>query len=71
MTIDDGCEGGWTYDAYEYLMSHNAYLEEDYPYTASDGTCSYEKAKASDVTLSTYVCIHPQTPPAMKIAVAL
>lgn len=70
VTVDDGCQGGWTYDAYEYLMSHNAYLEEDYPYTASDGTCSYEKAKASDVTLSTYVCIHPQTPPAMKIAVA-
>jgi len=46
-----------TYDAYTYLISHKAYLESDYPYTATNGTCSYDASKASDLTLSTYVCV--------------
>ena len=70
VTVDDGCNGGMTYDAYTYLMSHNAYLEADWPYTATDGTCTYKKSEASSVTLSTYVCVDPQTPAQMKIAVA-
>ena len=70
VTTDNGCGGGMTYDAYTYLMDHNSYLESDYAYTATDGTCSYSKSKASDVTLSSYVCVQPQTPAGMKVAVA-
>ena len=70
VTVDDGCGGGMTYDAYTYLIDHYAYLEADYPYTATDGTCNYNEADASKVTLSTYVCVDPQTPAAMKVAVA-
>ena len=51
-------------------MDHNSYLESDYAYTATDGTCSYSQSKASDVTLSSYVCVQPQTPAGMKVAVA-
>ncbi len=70
VTVDDGCNGGMTYDAYTYLMSANAYLEKDWAYTAKDGVCHYKASKASDITLSTYVCVQPQTPAAMKVAVA-
>ena len=70
VTVDDGCGGGMTYDAYTYLMSANAYLEADWPYTATDGTCTYKKSEASDITLSSYVCVDPQTPAGMKVAVA-
>ena len=69
VTVDDGCNGGMTYDAYTYLMDHNAYLEADWAYTATDGTCTYDKADASDLTLSTYVCVD-DNPDAMKVAVA-
>ena len=70
VTVDDGCGGGMTYDAYTYLMDHYAYLEADYKYTATDGNCKYDESKASSVTLDTYVCVQPQTPDAMKVAVA-
>jgi len=70
VTVDQGCNGGMTYDAYTYLMSAHAYLEADWPYTAADGTCTYDASKASSVTLATYVCVEPQTPAAMKVAVA-
>lgn len=70
VTVDNGCGGGMTYDAYTYLISHKAYLEDDYPYTATDGTCTYDESKASDISLSSYVCVEPQTPEGMKPAVA-
>ena len=70
VTVDDGCNGGMTYDAYTYLLDHFAYLEADWPYTATDGTCTYKESEASSVSLSTYVCVEPQTPAAMKVAVA-
>ena len=70
VTVDEGCNGGMTYDAYTYLTDHNAYLEADWPYTATDGTCTYEESAASDLTLSTYVCVYPQAPAGMLPAVA-
>ena len=42
VTVDDGCNGGMTYDAYTYLTSHWAYLEDDWAYTATDQTCTYD-----------------------------
>ena len=69
-TVDAGCGGGMTYNAYTYLCDHKAYLEKDYPYTATDTACTYEESKASDITLSTYVCVYPQSPAGMRPAVA-
>lgn len=54
---DAGCNGGWTYDAYSYLTDHYAMAEADYPYTATDGTCSYDASNATDVTLSSWAYI--------------
>lgn len=73
VTVDDGCNGGMTYDAYTYLTDHYAYLEDDWPYTATDATCTYDASEAessSGIMLSTYVCVYPQSPEGMKPAVA-
>jgi len=70
VTVDYGCGGGMTYDAYTYYMSAKAYLEADWPYKAVNQSCTYEESEASDVSLSGYTCVEPQTPDAMKEAVA-
>ena len=38
---NNGCNGGWYFWAYDYLMGENAKLakESDYPYTARDQSC--------------------------------
>jgi len=33
-------------NAFTYLETHGAELESDYPYTAADGTCAWNKSKA-------------------------
>jgi len=41
-----GCGGGWTYWAFEYLMTAGGQESEaDYPYTAQDGTCKFDASK--------------------------
>jgi len=71
VTADNGCGGGMTYDSYTYYMSHKAYLDADWPYTATDDAeCTYKESEAADISLSTYVCVQPQTPAGMKPAVA-
>jgi len=47
--VDQGCNGGLPYDALEYVAKNGIETEGDYPYTGQDGTCQYEKAKATDV----------------------
>jgi len=45
-TQDAGCEGGDPPTAYAYIMSAGGLEKEsDYPYSASDGTCSFDKSK--------------------------
>jgi len=46
---DEGCNGGWPYLAVEYAAKNGLELESDYPYTAEDGDCKYNKAKATKV----------------------
>jgi hypothetical protein len=71
VTVDEGCNGGMTYDAYTYLIDHNAYTEDTWAYTAMDSKCTYDMSEASGIHLETYVCVEPQTPAGMKAAVAL
>jgi len=40
---DLGCNGGNPSSAYSYLESNGLEKESDYPYTATDGTCAYNK----------------------------
>jgi len=46
---DEGCNGGWPYLAVEYAAKNGLEQESDYPYTAEDGDCKYNKAKATKV----------------------
>jgi len=56
-TLDDGCDGGWPYDAYKYLMTAGGQdTEASYPYTGVDGTCKFKKADiAASLTSWKYV----------------
>jgi cathepsin L len=42
---NDGCDGGWPYQAFTYIKQTGIETEGDYPYTAEDGTCVYKKSK--------------------------
>ena len=59
----DGCEGGWYNEAWDYLLEtqHLATLAQ-YPYTGTDGTCSYRRytnALQGKVRLTGYVEVSP------------
>jgi len=44
---DEGCNGGDTPTAYEYVMAAGGMeTESDYPYTGSDDKCAFQKQKA-------------------------
>ena len=43
--LNGGCNGGWYYWAYQYAREYGFEHEADYPYTAKDGTCSYDASK--------------------------
>jgi cathepsin L len=50
-----GCDGGDEYLAYDYVIANQGGLfmtEDDYPYTAVDGTCKFDKTKGVAQVLS-------------------
>jgi len=56
-----GCSGGWTYWAFEYLLTAGGQESEaNYPYTAVNGNCAFEAnkidAKLSNFTFATTPC---------------
>jgi len=49
-----GCGGGWTYWAFEYLLTAGGQeLESDYPYTAVNGNCAFDQSKIA-ATIANY-----------------
>ena len=42
--VDQGCNGGLMDNAFKYIESNPLQLESAYPYTGTDGSCSYIKA---------------------------
>jgi len=42
---NEGCDGGWPYLAVQYATSNGLELESEYPYTAEDGKCKYQKSQ--------------------------
>jgi cathepsin F len=44
-TTDSGCDGGWPYNAFQYVISAGGMdSESSYPYTGQDGTCQFNPA---------------------------
>jgi C1A family cysteine protease len=44
-TSDSGCDGGWPYNAFQYVISAGGMdSESSYPYTAEDGSCQFNPA---------------------------
>ena len=48
-------------DAFEYLKTKYAVLEEDYPYTAANGKCKYSKKVNTDVLVLDYTTVQPNS----------
>lgn len=54
-----GCEGGNYFFAFSYLKTNGSESEKDYPYTAADGTCSYDAAKVANHHVDSYNFVTP------------
>jgi len=54
---DQGCNGGYPYGAFEYIISAGGQeTEAAYPYTAQDGTCQFNAASIKD-TISNWAYV--------------
>lgn len=56
-----GCNGGLQQRAYKYYESYGAMLEADYPYTAKDGSCAYDADLATNVEVSDFSLVTPDS----------
>ncbi|GIZ03445.1 cathepsin L [Caerostris extrusa] len=70
MLGNQGCEGGWMDQGFDYIKKNKGIdTEESYPYTAQDGTCHFKKADVG-ATVTGYVDIPTGDEEALKQAVA-
>ena len=65
-----GCNGGLMDYAFQYIETNPLELEDDYPYTAVDGTCKYVTSKGVG-KVSSFVDVTPKNADQLKAAVAL
>lgn len=42
---DNGCNGGWMYDAFDYVQGAGIESESEYPYKGTETQCTYQKGK--------------------------
>jgi C1A family cysteine protease len=70
-TTDQGCNGGWPYDAYQYMISAGGVeSESDYPYDAQNGQCQFNQADVvATISSWNYVSQDPSTESAMYSAI--
>ncbi|EDQ90321.1 uncharacterized protein MONBRDRAFT_1982, partial [Monosiga brevicollis MX1] len=68
---NQGCNGGLMDDAFKYIISNKGLdTEEDYPYTAQDGTCNKEKEAKHAATISSYSDVPKNNEDQLAAAVA-
>lgn len=51
---DDGCEGGWMDDAFEFVVQHGLDTENDYMFVGHDESCDLDKERREIVTIDSY-----------------
>jgi cathepsin L len=69
---NQGCEGGLMDQVFEYIISNNGITtENNYPYTAMDGTCNATAAAQAAVTITGYTDVTSGDQNALLKAVSL
>jgi len=64
-TTSDGCEGGWTQNAYNSVIQEGGQDSwQSYPYTAQDGTCQFDSSNVA-AKISSYENVYPNNEPQM------
>jgi len=63
-----GCQGGLMDYAFKYIETHPLMSEHDYPYTARNGNCKYDKAKGEG-TVSGYHDVSRNNAAALRAAI--
>lgn len=64
-----GCQGGLMDSAFKYVEKYGLETEQDYPYTAQDGTCKYDASKVA-VKISGFKDVTPKDNDQLQAAVA-
>lgn len=68
---DQGCSGGLMDNAFEFIIKNGGIdTEEDYPYTAVDGSCIKAKRNRKVVTIDGYEDVPENDEKALKRAAA-
>lgn len=69
-TGNQGCNGGYMENAFDYIKKHGLTTQEDYPYTGSDGICNKAKQKNYAVKISGYETVPANNEKSLQAAVA-
>jgi len=67
VTADQGCNGGLPTDAFDYSAKEGIETEANYPYTAQDGKCKYNKKQTVKANTGSKA-VKLQDPVALKAA---
>ena len=70
-TVNYGCNGGWAYQAWNYLKTSNAESEATYPYRAVNGTCKYNSGTTTGVHTTGYTSVAANNISQMQAALAI